>query len=266
MVCKIDELKREYDNDGAYFSLLTEWHNSGRYTRRTAQLVKYLHPFVATHSRVLDAGCAAGAMAIELAKIGVQHVCAVDFSSTALDFARANASRHGVAERIHFFQSRLEQLSDVADDTYDVIVAADVMEHIIEPALVLRELCRVCKPGGVLLVETPNILFRQHPWFKKIHAVCNHLGLPDSRNVFPVDPSLQFSERYHVSLMNGPELLQLVESERWRVVKEIPFGWWLQRGAADRLMSCLCRLGGWVREELQYYENTDIVLIARKAG
>ena len=100
MVCKIDELKREYDNDGAYFSLLTEWHNSGRYTRRTAQLVKYLHPFVATHSRVLDAGCAAGAMAIELAKIGVQHVCAVDFSSTALGRGRPRRGRTGDSGRL----------------------------------------------------------------------------------------------------------------------------------------------------------------------
>lgn len=49
-----------------------------------------------------------------------------------------------------------------ADETVDLITALDVIEHIIDPQSFARECRRVLKPGGVILVNTPNIQFWRH--------------------------------------------------------------------------------------------------------
>jgi 2-polyprenyl-3-methyl-5-hydroxy-6-metoxy-1,4-benzoquinol methylase len=259
----IDQLKGEYDSDNAYFELLSSWYNSGQFQRRTAPMIKRLRPYLRADMVALDAGCAAGAMAIELAKAGVQRIDAVDFSATALRFARDNAVRHGVVDRITFFESKLEQLSQIADNTYDLIVAADVIEHIVVPAEFIREMWRVCKPGGILLVETPNTLFRQHPWYPAIEAICRRLQLSESRNLFPIDANNNW-ERYHVSLLKWPQLVQLVRDNNWEVIQQTSFGWWIQFGAADQLMSWLSKLGSLFGSEIRYYGSTDVLISARK--
>nr|WP_145550055.1 class I SAM-dependent methyltransferase [Variovorax boronicumulans] len=47
---------------------------------------------------------------------------------------------------------------DVADDTADFTIASHVLEHVGEPVPFFRELCRVTKPGGTLLIEAPSEL------------------------------------------------------------------------------------------------------------
>ena len=257
------DLRQDYDRDTAYFELLSMWQNSGRFARRVKPLVRCLRSCLSSGSVCLDAGCAAGAMAIELAKAGVKRVDAVDFSSTALRFAEENARRHRVADRIRFFQGNVERLEAVPEKTYDVVVAADVIEHLTRPQAFVAEMWRVCRPGGHLLVETPNTLFRQHPWYSRIAACCQRLGMPDSRYVFPVDLKQDWGH-YHVSLMSWPELGNMFKSAGWQVVREIGFGWWLRFGAADNVMNVLCRSGSLVKPALRYYASTDVVIIARK--
>jgi 2-polyprenyl-3-methyl-5-hydroxy-6-metoxy-1,4-benzoquinol methylase len=45
------------------------------------------------------------------------------------------------------------------DGVYDVIVSSECIEHTLDPRLALRELCRVTRPGGVLVVTVPNQLW-----------------------------------------------------------------------------------------------------------
>lgn len=260
----ITKLKEEYNEDELYFETLSAWHNSGKFANRIHPMLRLLRPFLGKPTKALDAGCAAGAFAIELAKYGVQSIDAIDFSSTALRISHQNAIQHRVADRIRFIESKLEQLNGIEDNSYDVIVAADVIEHIVEPAVFMREMWRVCKPGGVILIETPNMLFRRHPWYSKLNTICRQLHLPESTNRYPVNKSNNW-ERYHVSLFNWPDLVELMRSEHWSIVRESAFGWWLQLGAADTLMSWLSRGGRLFDKQLRYYGNTDVVIIARKA-
>ena len=262
---QVDQLKSDYDQDTAYFQQLSTWHHNGTFKQRTDLLLQILRPYLAPQAKLLDAGCAAGAMAIELAKAGMTQVDAVDFSPTALRFAHENATRYGVVSQIRFIESKLEQLDDIADNTYDVIVSADVIEHIVEPRLFVREMQRVCKPGGVILIETPNTLFRQHRWYRHIDAACQALHLPASENLFPVDPGQDWG-RYHVSLLSWPALVDLLKAEGWEIARETAFGWWLKLGAADRIMSALSQAGALFGTSLRYYANTDVVVVARKPG
>ena len=50
-------------------------------------------------------------------------------------------------------------LADLADATFDAVVSLEVIEHIVTAELLLREMARVLKPGGALILSTPNFGF-----------------------------------------------------------------------------------------------------------
>lgn len=100
--------------------------------------------------RVLDAGCGVGYGAEMLNRAGAAAVYAIDNSPAALELARASVSE-GVT---------LEQ-GDVAalpypDDSFDLVVCFEVIEHIEQPERVLDELARVLHADGLLLLSSPN--------------------------------------------------------------------------------------------------------------
>jgi 2-polyprenyl-3-methyl-5-hydroxy-6-metoxy-1,4-benzoquinol methylase len=258
-----EQLREKYDKDSDYFELLSSWYSSGKFKRRTIPMIQKLKPYLQKDTIVLDAGCAAGAMSIELANTDVQRVDAADFSSVALQFARNNAIKYGLEGKIQFIESKLEQLAQVDDNTYDVVVAADIIEHIVVPSVFIREMWRVCKPGGIILIETPNTLFRQHPWYPKIEALCRRLHLPESRNLFPGSSKHDWGD-YHVSLLKWTELVQLLQKDNWQIVEESAFGWWIQHGAADSIMHWLGNFDNLFGTKMRYYGSSDVLIIARK--
>jgi 2-polyprenyl-3-methyl-5-hydroxy-6-metoxy-1,4-benzoquinol methylase len=65
-----------------------------------------------------------------------------------------------------FISSNIPPLSSLADNAYDAIVSFQVIEHIEDDKLFLKELHRVAKPGGVVLITTPNkkMSLTRNPW------------------------------------------------------------------------------------------------------
>ncbi|MBI5913625.1 class I SAM-dependent methyltransferase [Candidatus Azambacteria bacterium] len=99
---------------------------------------------------VLDAGCGEGHLLAELYK---KNDCGAyygaDVTAVALERARERCSF------AHFYHGDLSHL-DFNDGSFDVIIATEVLEHIIEYEEVMHELLRVLKKGGVLIVTFPN--------------------------------------------------------------------------------------------------------------
>jgi 2-polyprenyl-3-methyl-5-hydroxy-6-metoxy-1,4-benzoquinol methylase len=97
-------------------------------------------------AKVLDLGCSGGALARRLRDQG-HHVTAVDVEALP-----------GITERVdRFIQADLEAgIPEEAGDGYDVVVAADVLEHVRRPEKLLSDARRVLRPGGRLLVSVPN--------------------------------------------------------------------------------------------------------------
>jgi 2-polyprenyl-3-methyl-5-hydroxy-6-metoxy-1,4-benzoquinol methylase len=106
-----------------------------------------LRPWL-TSSRptLLDAGCATG-LFLEVARAGGWDVEGMDIS----EFALARARERG-------FRVRQGTLPDpvMRSESYDVITLWDVIEHVPDPAAVVRECHRLLKPGGVLAMSTPD--------------------------------------------------------------------------------------------------------------
>jgi 2-polyprenyl-3-methyl-5-hydroxy-6-metoxy-1,4-benzoquinol methylase len=101
-------------------------------------------------SRVLDVGCATGYLGAALAKRGCR-VWGLDQDERAL------RSVEDVYEEVRAID--LERVDDLpwAEGSFDVIVAADVLEHLRDPEAVLRLLERYLAPGGRLVVSLPNV-------------------------------------------------------------------------------------------------------------
>jgi len=115
---------------------------------------------LAPGKRVLDAGCGEGFNTQRLADVA-GHLTGVDYSADAIVFCKK--TWRGANLRFeHVDLSRPEGF----DDTFDLVLNFQVLEHIEDDRAFLRALRARLAPGGVLLLTTPNRLmsFSENPY------------------------------------------------------------------------------------------------------
>jgi len=100
-------------------------------------------------SKILDVGCAQGTLALLLAERG-HDVVAVDLRQPFLDYAQSRYT-HG---DIRFKCANALDLD--LDETFDLIFANQIIEHLVYPEQLIRRLRRHLRPEGRLVVTTPN--------------------------------------------------------------------------------------------------------------
>jgi len=110
-------------------------------------------------ARILDAGCGSGRNMIDLAHHGT--VIGVELAEASVGLARARGAGEVIAGSV------LEM--PFADDSFDLAVSLDVIEHLEDDLTALRELRRTVAPGGALLVTVPA-----YQWLWSGHDVINH--------------------------------------------------------------------------------------------
>lgn len=99
--------------------------------------------------RILDVGCGDGWPSLRLARY-FPHITGIDASARRVAVATANAQRLGI-KNVTIKQMSASQL-DFGDNTFDGVVAVNVVEQTSDPYPVLQEILRVLKPGGKLRV------------------------------------------------------------------------------------------------------------------
>jgi SAM-dependent methyltransferase len=97
---------------------------------------------------LLDVGCGPGSLTADLAvRVAPGKVVAIDSAVAPLDEARAAATAAGVEVDVREGDA---YALDLPDDSVDVVHAHQVLQHVSDPVAVLREMRRVCRPGGVV--------------------------------------------------------------------------------------------------------------------
>jgi len=102
--------------------------------------------------RVLDVGTGSGHVAVRLAKLNPDlQIEAMDLSPRMLDRARQHASREGITN-IQFFVGDAKRIP-YEDRSFDLVISHQLLHQIPDPLVVLREINRVAKPQGAILVR-----------------------------------------------------------------------------------------------------------------
>ena len=125
----------------------THWWFLGRRRIFLRHLGRYLAP--RETALILDVGCGTGTTLGYLSPYG--RGVGVDIEWSALEYTR----RRGVRRVVQSAASNLA----FGDDTFDLICALDILEHVDDDSRALRECYRTCKPGGLVLITVPAYRF-----------------------------------------------------------------------------------------------------------
>lgn len=155
---------------------------------RTAEnSAAYLLPHLASTDDLLDVGCGPGTITLDLAR-RVGRAVGVDAAADVVDEAATVASREAPERRPEFRVADLYNLP-FDDDSFDVVHAHQVLQHLTDPVAALREMARVARPGAVLAVRDSDYgAFTWSPahdglleWQRRYRSVARSLGAePDA--------------------------------------------------------------------------------------
>ena len=128
--------------------LLRTWH-----VKRELKAWKKAHGGL--HANVLDAGSGFGQYTYYLSRVGKNwSIKGVDVKIDQVEDCNKFFSRIG-KDHVHFEYADLTQKTE-EENTYDLVISVDVMEHIEDDQGVFNNLCHYLKKDGMLLISTPS--------------------------------------------------------------------------------------------------------------
>jgi 2-polyprenyl-6-hydroxyphenyl methylase/3-demethylubiquinone-9 3-methyltransferase len=187
---RIDSMKPPSDiNNACYHALGDRWYQAeddpvallrAESRLRNPWLLEEIQKQFGPGSQtVLDVACGAGFLSNALAKAGLS-VTGIDLSVESLEVAR----RLDSTSQVRYLEMDARKLS-FPDASFDVVCAMDFLEHVEHPELLIQEMARVLKPGGLFFFHTFDrnplswlIVIKGVEWFVK--------NTPKNLHVYPL--------------------------------------------------------------------------------
>jgi SAM-dependent methyltransferase len=163
-------VKAPADPDSSLFELpySPEWHpdeklffdNEHRYTKMHRLLRQRLGTL--DGARIVDLGCCRGQLLQRFRRYRGVELTGLEIDPTEIQLAR----RRGI-EPIRAFINRFRGNQMTAalpfeDEDADVVLAGEIIEHVVDTESLLREIARILRPGGELVLTTPNVVSLKH--------------------------------------------------------------------------------------------------------
>lgn len=187
---------------------------------------------------VLDVGCGSGYLGALLAERG--------FSVTGVE--RANEYTTPFPRSVRLIEADLESGLPDTGGPFDYVLCADILEHLRDPAALLRQLRSILKPGGALIASLPNsgnVYFR--------------LNIAAGR--FPQHDKGLF-DRTHIRFYMWDGWVNLLQTSGWRIRSvessgipvglAVPQGW--EHSAAVEFAERMCYALAKIRKTLFAYQ------------
>lgn len=140
--------------------------------RDISNSAEYLRPHLTASTRLLDVGAGPGSITVDFATV-VAQVTATEIDENALSLSRGLAASRGVTN-IAFSVEDVHALS-FADDSFDVVHAHQVLQHVGDPVQALREMLRVAVPGGIVAARDAD--YAGFIWFPVLPELDRWLDL-----------------------------------------------------------------------------------------
>ncbi len=151
-----------------------------------------------TDKKILDVGCASGYFGGKLERMGAK-VTGIDSSGSAIRKAKRIMTNALVVDLN-------EKNVPLESNSFDIIVASEVIEHLINPLNTLNELNRILKKNGMLLVTTPNLMY----WGNRIKFL---------KGEFRYQKSGMFDEG-HIHFFTYGALKEDLEKSKFQILEE----------------------------------------------
>lgn len=104
---------------------------------------------------VLDVGCGGGILAEAMARRGAAQVLGIDLALKPLKVAQLHALEAGI-ENIDYREVAAETLAAQSPASFDLVTCMEMLEHVPDPASVVRACATLVKPGGQVFFSTLN--------------------------------------------------------------------------------------------------------------
>lgn len=151
---------RSYFNKGQYERIYYATRNDAVGFNYRAKRLWFINHMISIKGRVLDVGCNNGNLAFLLRKQGVLakqlDYIGIDIAEESIEYAQ----KRNISGAAFHVGSALEL--NFPDESFDVVTLVEVIEHMPDQSRVIHEAARVLKPGGLILLSTPNA--ECYPW------------------------------------------------------------------------------------------------------
>ena len=146
--------------------------NFNDYTfQRHLERYKFASPLT-KGKKVLSVACGTGyGEYYFVSRGGASQVLGLDYSQEAIEYA-SNKYKHS---NLSYINMDARNLSSLENSSYDLVVSFETIEHLDEDRKFLSELKRICKPGGTVILSTPNKAYSYRSVIKKKPLVSFHV-------------------------------------------------------------------------------------------
>ncbi|ADZ90729.1 bifunctional 2-polyprenyl-6-hydroxyphenol methylase/3-demethylubiquinol 3-O-methyltransferase UbiG [Marinomonas mediterranea] len=103
--------------------------------------------------KVIDVGCGGGILSESMALMGA-NVRGIDMGEAPLGVASLHAKESGVD--VAYEQITAEEIAERDSEQYDIVTCLEMLEHVPDPASVIKACMKLCKPGGHVYFSTIN--------------------------------------------------------------------------------------------------------------
>lgn len=232
-----------------------------------AKRIQFIAPFlVQGKTRFIDCGCGAGEYVHELKANYQVDAWGVEYSEAKVKQAKEN---NPSAEKIQ--QGNIEHL-EFPDNSFDLALLNEVLEHVPDEHRALTEVCRVLKTGGTLILFSPN---RWYPF--ETHGVHLKKSHKPVKPYVPFIPYIPLSMGEHIFSYWARnywqnELKQLIEANGFEVIQH-SFLWQTFENISGNQPWFIQKTKGLLRIIANFLEATPLLrrfgvsqaIVARKA-
>ena len=152
-------------------------------------------------SKVLDVGCGGGILLKKAKDKKICEVYGVDFSSVAVNVCKKNG--------LNVIQSKLPDIP-YTDNSFDVVICSEVLEHLSEPEKTIKQMLRVLKPNGTFIITVP--------YEEEDNTNLEHVNNFSEQSISKIFPS-----NYTINFDYSEEDL-FVSDEKWHFRNMIVYG------------------------------------------